>query len=257
MPTTNKLQVVYKNIDELIPYARNPKKHSAENISQIAGSIKSFGFNAPVLIDSANGIIAGHGRVLAAKKLGIKQVPCVELDGMTEPEKRAYILADNKLAELSGWDTEALNLELEDLKGLNMDLSLSGFSPDELNIPLDNEPKANPYSTDTKIPHFEPGDERPALSECVNTSRADSLLAEIKNSGIPQDEKDFLIKAASRLYEFSYKRIAQYYTNVASPETQKLFEKLALVIIDFNDAIANGFSKLKQDLATDGYEEDS
>ena len=92
------------------------------------------------MIDSTNGIIAGHGRVLAAKKLGIKQVPCVELDGMTEPEKRAYILADNKLAELSGWDTEALNLELEDLKGLNMDLSLSGFSPDELNIPLDNEP---------------------------------------------------------------------------------------------------------------------
>ena len=101
--------------------------------------------------------------------------------------------------------------------------------------------------------HFE----RPALSECVNTSRADSLLAEIKNSGISQDEKDFLIKAASRLYEFSYKKIAQYYTNVASPETQKLFEKLALVIIDFNDAIANGFSKLKQDLAADGYEEDS
>ena len=89
MPTTNKLQVVYKDIDELIPYARNPKKHSAENISQIAGSIKSFGFNAPVLIDSTNGIIAGHGRVLAAKKLGIKQVPCVELDGMTEPEKSA------------------------------------------------------------------------------------------------------------------------------------------------------------------------
>lgn len=85
MPTTNKLQVVYKDTDELIPYARNPKKHSAENISQIAGSIKSFGFNAPVLIDSANGIIAGHGRVLAAKKLGIKQVPCVELDGMLTP----------------------------------------------------------------------------------------------------------------------------------------------------------------------------
>lgn len=132
MPTKNKLQVVYKNTDDLIPYARNAKIHDETNVNVIAGSIKAFGFNAPVLIDSENGIIAGHGRVLAARKLGIKQVPCIELDGMTDAEKRAYILADNKIAEKSAWDNEMLGAEIEDLKDLGVDLTVSGFELKEL-----------------------------------------------------------------------------------------------------------------------------
>ena len=89
MPTKNKLQIVYKNVDDLIPYARNAKIHDENNINLIAGSIKSFGFNNPILLDGENGIIAGHGRVLASKKLGIKQIPTIELQGLSDAEKRA------------------------------------------------------------------------------------------------------------------------------------------------------------------------
>lgn len=132
MPTNNKLQVVYKEVDDLIPYARNSKIHDETNVNLIAGSIKSFGFNNPVLLDGENGIIAGHGRVLAAKKLGMKQIPTIELQGLSETEKRAYIIADNRLTEKSEWDKDMLGLELADLKALNIDLDSIGFNESEV-----------------------------------------------------------------------------------------------------------------------------
>ena len=132
MPTQNKLQVVYKEVDDLIPYARNSKIHDETNVNLIAGSIKSFGFNNPVLLDGENGIIAGHGRVLAAKKLGMKQIPTIELQGLSETEKRAYIIADNRLTEKSEWDKDMLGLELADLKALNIDLDSIGFNENEV-----------------------------------------------------------------------------------------------------------------------------
>ena len=132
MPTSNKLQVVYKEVDDLIPYARNSKIHDETNVNLIAGSIKSFGFNNPVLLDGENGIIAGHGRVLAAKKLGMKQIPTIELQGLSETEKRAYIIADNRLTEKSEWDKDMLGLELADLKALNIDLDSIGFNESEV-----------------------------------------------------------------------------------------------------------------------------
>jgi ParB-like chromosome segregation protein Spo0J len=101
---------------DLIPYARNAKKHDDAQVAKIAGSIREFGFNNPVLIDGKNGIIAGHGRVMAAQKLGLEQVPCIRLDHLSETQKQAYILADNRLAEIGGgWDMEALKIELEEL----------------------------------------------------------------------------------------------------------------------------------------------
>lgn len=132
MPTQNKLQVVYKEVDDLIPYARNSKIHDETNVNLIAGSIKSFGFNNPVLLDGENGIIAGHGRVLAAKKLGMKQIPTIELQGLSETEKRAYIITDNRLTEKSEWDKDMLGLELADLKALNIDLDSIGFNESEV-----------------------------------------------------------------------------------------------------------------------------
>lgn len=119
-------------IDGLIPYARNSRTHSDEQITQIAASIKEFGFLNPVIIDGENGIIAGHGRVVAAKKLGMTELPCVEADHLTEAQRRAYVIADNKLALNAGWDYEALRVELEDLahEGFNMDLT--GFDNQEL-----------------------------------------------------------------------------------------------------------------------------
>lgn len=139
MPTKNKLQIVYKNVDDLIPYARNAKIHDENNINLIAGSIKSFGFNNPILLDGENGIIAGHGRVLASKKLGIKQIPTIELQGLSDAEKRAYIIADNRLTEKSEWDKEILSLELQDLNELGIDLNIIGFNDEDLNNIIQEE----------------------------------------------------------------------------------------------------------------------
>ena len=120
-----------KTID-LIPYANNSRTHSDEQVLQIASSIKEFGFLNPVIIDADNGIIAGHGRVMAAKKLGIDELPCIDASHLTEAQKKAYIIADNKLALNAGWDDEILRIEFDALKELDFDLELTGFSLDEI-----------------------------------------------------------------------------------------------------------------------------
>jgi ParB-like chromosome segregation protein Spo0J len=132
--------------DKLIHYARNAKLHDESQVSKIASSIKEFGFNNPVLVDGENppGIIAGHGRVLAAKKLGLAEVPCIRLAHLNDAQKRAYILADNRLAELGGgWDAEILKMELAELGELDVDLDGIGFDSsftEEMEIPEDNKP---------------------------------------------------------------------------------------------------------------------
>jgi hypothetical protein len=119
-------------IDWLVPYAKNSRTHSEEQIAQIAASIKEWGFTTAVLVDEKGGIIAGHGRVLAARKLGIDTLPVMVATGWTEPQKRAYVIADNKLALNAGWDNEMLSLELGELGELGFDLDLIGFTALEL-----------------------------------------------------------------------------------------------------------------------------
>ena len=103
-------------IDKLVPYTRNPRTHSEAQIAQIAASIVEFGFNCPILVDTESGIVAGHGRLAAAKMLKLEQVPVIILDHLTPAQRRAYLLADNKLAELAGWDEDLLRLELQALE---------------------------------------------------------------------------------------------------------------------------------------------
>ena len=123
----------------LIPYARNAKKHDASQVAKLAGSIREFGFNNPVLIDKDNGIIAGHGRVLAAQSLGLETVPCIRLGHLTDTQRRAYILADNRLAEIGGgWDEEMLKLELADLAASDLDVAELGFEAESLKIETDD-----------------------------------------------------------------------------------------------------------------------
>lgn len=129
---TDQLEVTYRKVEDLIPYARNARTHSDEQVARIAASIKEFGWTNPIIIDGENGIVAGHGRTLAARKLGLTEVPCIELKNLTETQKRAYILADNRLALDAGWDNEMLALELGDLKDAGVDLELTGFSDEEL-----------------------------------------------------------------------------------------------------------------------------
>jgi ParB-like chromosome segregation protein Spo0J len=127
-----KLKIVYKKTDDLIPYARNSRTHSEQQINQIASSIKEFGFRTPILIDADNGIIAGHGRVLAALKLGMKELPTVDGSDMSEVQKRMYVIADNKIALNAGWDNELLMLEIDDLKEAGADIDILAFDPSEL-----------------------------------------------------------------------------------------------------------------------------
>lgn len=127
-----KTQIEYLDIESLIPYARNSRTHDDGQVAQIAASIKEFGFTNPVLVDADGGIIAGHGRVLAARKLKLSEVPCIRLDYLTETQRRAYVIADNKLALNAAWDDQMLLLEIKDLEAAEFDLSLLGFTPDEL-----------------------------------------------------------------------------------------------------------------------------
>lgn len=132
------MEIIYKKVDELIPYINNARTHNDEQVSQICASINEYGFTNPILIDENNSIIAGHGRLLAAKKLKMKEVPCIVLCGLTEAQKKAYIIADNKLALNAGWNDELLKIEFENLKELDFDLNLTGFSADEIDEILDN-----------------------------------------------------------------------------------------------------------------------
>ena len=123
--------------NSLVPYARNARTHSDAQVAQIAASIKEFGWTNPILIDGDNGVIAGHGRLLAAQKLGMDEVPVIQLGGLSEVKKRAYILADNRIAINSGWDAEMLGLELQDL-GEDIDMTLAGFSTEEIDSLLED-----------------------------------------------------------------------------------------------------------------------
>jgi DNA modification methylase len=143
------LQIAWRPLGALIPYARNPRTHTDAQVAQIAASIREFGWTNPVLVDGASGIIAGHGRVLAAWKLGLEQVPVIELAHMSEAQKRAYVLADNQLALNAGWDEALLRLELADLSELGFDLGLIGFAAGELERLLAGDGKVGLTEDDT------------------------------------------------------------------------------------------------------------
>jgi len=139
------MKIEQRSIDQLIPYINNSRKHSDEQVAQIAASIKEFGWTNPILVDGDNGLIAGHGRLMAARKLGMDKIPVIELAHLSENQKKALIIADNKLALNSDWDTELLMIELSELNGDDYDLSVLGFDQDELDALL------NPIETTTGL----------------------------------------------------------------------------------------------------------
>jgi DNA modification methylase len=133
------VKITQKKVTELIPYVKNSRTHSDEQVAQIAASIKEFGWTNPILVDGQNGIIAGHGRLMAARKLGYKEVPTIELADLTETQKKAYIIADNRLALNAGWDNEMLTIELNELLADGFALEMLGFDPKELSALLEPE----------------------------------------------------------------------------------------------------------------------
>lgn len=158
-----KMQVVYKSVTTLNPYGNNSRTHSDDQIKQIVASIKEFGFTNPILIDENDVIIAGHGRLLAAKNLSMDEVPTITLTGLTDEQKIAYVIADNKLALNAGWDNEKLVSELKNLMDLDYDLGLTGFDPEEIEDLMPVE--VNPGLTDE--------DEAPAVPEEAKTKPGD------------------------------------------------------------------------------------
>ena len=168
-----------RSAGDLVPYASNSRTHSEEQVAQIMGSIREFGFTNPVLIDSDNGVIAGHGRLQAAKRLNIEKIPCIVLGHLSDAQKKAYIIADNKLALNAGWDDEMLRLAFEELSDLDFDLSLTGFSEEELSKLLAMSDEDVNGLGDPQID----GEEYLVIIECMHEDEQEKLYGEMKERG--------------------------------------------------------------------------
>jgi hypothetical protein len=186
-----RISVRWLPVESLTPDRGNARVHGPRQIARIADSIAAFGFNVPVLIDGAGAVLAGHGRVLAARRLGLSEVPTIALDHLSEPERRAFMIADNRLAELASWDDRRLGVELKALKSLDLDFSIeaTGFELDEIELKVDpgiksgggRAPGKGPAAASPKAsPVAQPGDEwtlGPHRLLCANDVRSTSLSA--------------------------------------------------------------------------------
>ena len=238
------LKVEYLNTDELNPYSGNAKEHPENQVEEIMKSIEEFGMIDPIGIwGKDNVIVEGHGRLMACKRLGREKVPVIRLDELTDEQRRAYALAHNQTTMTSGWDEEKLQSELENI--FNIDMNMFGFVDEAIPDPVEED---NKYTTETRIPQYEITGECPEIHEMVDTEKTEQLINEIVTAeGITEEEREFLVEAARRHTVFNYRNIAEYYAH-ANPEMQRLMEKSALVIIDFDDAIANGYASLHAEM---------
>lgn len=240
------------SVSSLIPYARNSRTHSDEQVGKIAASIKEFGFLNPVIVDGENGIIAGHGRVMAAQKLGMETVPVIEASHLTDAQRRAYVIADNKLALDAGWDEEMLRVEFAELTDLGFDLELTGFELDEikdidLGDPSERELDDSKYTTKIETPIYEMKGDKPEVAEIYDTTKTGELSSRIMSADLPDDVRGFLMAAATRHTVFNYEKIAEFYAH-QDEDVQDLMRQSALVIVDFDQAIENGYVKLTKAL---------
>lgn len=228
------MEIVMRKTDELIPYVNNARKND-HAVDAVASSIKNYGFKQPIVIDGQGEVVAGHTRLKAAKKLGLKEVPVIIADDLTPAQVKAYRIADNRVGELAEWDMELLQLELTDIE------EFTGFEDLESNISNEDlySDSENPYTTKVEVPVYEVTGDKPNLNELVNVDKTNELLKIVNQSNVDQQTKDFLTLACYRHLTFNYSNIAEYYAHSDKP-TQELFEKLILVIVDFNKAIEYG-----------------
>lgn len=256
-------------ISRLRVYDRNARTHSPEQVAQIVASIQEFGFTNPILVAGDGEIIAGHGRLLAAQELELREVPVIVLDHLTAAQRRAYVIADNQLALNAGWDEDLLRTELTDLDGLGFDLSLVGFNNLELSSLMsgqglpdpmpreedaentndyeDGDESENPYTGKVDAPQYDITGPKPAVEDLFDEAKVLKLLAAIDASSLPDSEKHFLRAAAYRHAVFNFQRIAEYYAH-SEAGVQELMEDSALVIVDIGKAIEEGWVKLTEDL---------
>ena len=251
-------------IEKLIPYARNTRTHSPEQVAQIAASVREWGFTTAILVDEDGSIIAGHGRLSAAMKLGLKHVPVVVAKGWTEAQKRTYRIADNKLALNAGWDQEILTQEMLDINDSDIDPKLTGFDDESLTELLGQgddllndgyETADDLYNKKIKIPIYQITGEKPKVNDLYDKTKTLELIDKINNADIPPDIAEFLREAATRHTVFHFRHIAEFYAH-CNQQVQDLFEQSAMVIIDFDKAIENGFVNLTKRLADLSSEEE-
>lgn len=262
MPTEAVVEVLLRPIDTLIPYARNARTHSDSQISAIAASIEEFGFTNPLIADE-QGIVAGHGRLLAVRQLlkagrpirtpaGVAlpegHVPVIDCSGWSEPKRRAYIIADNQLALQAGWNMDLLKFELQALDALDYDLGLTGFSVDDLGAIFDPQAEgglSENYSRKIEAPIYQITGDKPEVAALMDEGKTRALKAEIAEADLPDDVRAFLVAAADRHTVFNFRNIAEFYAHADAP-LQRLMERSALVIIDFDQAIEQGFVRLSE-----------
>lgn len=246
--TKTEMAAEWVDINSLTPWAENPRDNKAA-VQSVADSIKRFGFASPIIARTeSREVIAGHTRLLAAQSLGLESVPVRFMD-LDPADAKLLALADNRIAEIAEWNDEKLGAILEDLKENEIDVSGLGFTDEELagllDMPkLDGEEN---YSRKVEAPIYEITGECPDTSEIYDNDKTNSLIQAIENADIDLSTKHFLISAARRHTVFRYDKIAEYYAH-ASPEVQSLMEDSALIIIDFDKAIEDGFVKLTADL---------
>lgn len=222
----------------VVPYEKNAKIHTDKQVKNICTSIRRFGWQQDTVLTSDNVLVIGHGRRLAALELGC-EMPYhridKEADELTEKDIRELRIADNQTNSETGYDFEILSNDISDLSFEGFDFS---FQEDI----EEAEKEDNKYSTETKIPQYEPSGE-PSVVELISTGKVDGMIEEIEASSVSEEEKEFLRIAAYRHAVINFDKVADYYAN-ASAEMQRLMERSALVLIGLDDAIANGYTTL-------------
>jgi len=233
------------DIESLTPWADNPRNNETA-VQSVAASIKRFGFASPIIARTENReVIAGHTRLLAAQSLGLDTVPVRFMD-LDPADAKLLALADNRIGEIADWDESLLATVLEELRDEDIDVSMLGFTDEELSDLLempDIDDESDKYTCKVKAPIYEPTGECPNASEIYDSDKTNKLIQAVENADIDLSTKDFLISAARRHTVFRYDKIAEFYAH-ADPEVQSLMEDSALVIIDFDKAIEQGYIKL-------------
>lgn len=262
--TTSNMRLVA--IDKLVPYANNARTHSPEQINKLRGSLREFGFVSPVIIDKDYGILAGHGRVMAARAENIEQVPCVFVDHLTEAQKKAYILADNRFALDAGWDEDMLRVEMEALQGMDFDVSLTGFDESEiadLFAADDNEAQEDDFDEDAALqaePFVKTGDlwllgrHRLLCADSTNTEDV-KLLMDGKKANVCITDPPYACNytggtgmkimndnlKGEEFYQFLLSAFKNAYENLADGAAIYIFHSDAEKVNFYNAVIAAGF----------------
>jgi hypothetical protein len=229
---------MFVRLDSLTLDPNNARKHSQRNIAAIAGSLEKFGQRKPIVVHG-NKVIAGNGTVEAARSLGWVEIDVARVpDDWSDDQAMAYALADNRSAELAEWDDSVLADQLLALTDKQWDVTQFGF--DNVSGGDSETFDSDKYTKSINIPHYEIVGEQPGLAELVDMTKVNELASYIHAADIPDDVRDFLLTAAMRHAVFDYRKIAEFYPHT-TPEIQELMEQSALIIIDFDNAIRNGY----------------